>query len=623
MLESIIGVGFKFDLEFAFKLLKQNDRKQVNRISTERISSDYVKDPGLAMLKNGGELSYLYEILFATADESYFGLIGSTKWETESDTTPAIGEDGMVYFGLKNELIALDKKTGKECWRFFAGGSVGAPMVGGYMVFFSANTNLFALDGRTGRQIWTHGGAGDVRLLNGDGIIISDTESSIYALEGNTGKELWRFAKPEELTKLISCYANGSVVVGGKNRLVSINSKSGNILWDVKPLIERNQRVHTDEALRRSEETGELYPSVYGNRVVTNEFTGAASIVYDYANDSIYFVSTSLFQDITEYSPFDDTEVVPSNLKDEHITRRSYNIAKFSGASGEMLWNKTMERPENAKTIRANIAIDDESCLYLGLQDQLNKIDPQGGRSCVLANTNLDNSHRETNPKRFQGQVRGVAIGYGVIYLVTHSVDCNEVKIYFIDKKSGLIRNQKPILECAEVNWCPIIIDTDGMILLQYGKKIYCIYSQSERESEAFWPMYRQNPQVTGCAKKPQFRIPTQVEIDCEIAALAEKLKNEERRRLEVDAAEKARKEEEERVELERKRVEYESAEKVRMEYHSSDCLAKAKAAEEIEKAKWFRKKNFSSALELYRQAAAAGSTEATAKVAELNRLIK
>ena len=92
-----------------------------------------------------------------------------------------------------------------------------------------------------------------------------------------------------------------------------------------------------------------------------------------------------------------------------------------------------------------------------------------------------------------------------------------------------------------------------------------------------------------------------------------ESCKNDDRMRLE--AAKEANK-------LEEKRIEYEKAEKIRRVYQASDCLAKAKAAEKTEMAKWFRKKDFSSVLELYRQAAAAGSTEAASKIAELTKLI-
>ena len=663
------------------------------------------------------DLSYNELVLLTTADKTCFAEIGALKWKAESDTIPAVGEDGMVYIGLNNCLIALDKETGRETWRFNALGWVGEPIVGGYIVFFNDTQQIYALDGRTGRKIWTQDTRGKVRLLAGDGTVFASTYTSIYAIAGNSGKVLWTQDLPEGSDGFIAAGSIGTIVVSGKNKLIAFNSKTGWMLWNIW----------------------------LANENTTQEFVGVISLAYDHTNNNVY-CAFSLCKHEDIYIGANDR----NHEYDYHREKERYQycVTCINGETGNKLWNQNVI---DKLSIRLNngfqLAIDSRDHLYCvwdhGLEtvwsstgktidwqesdwavvDKIMALPPktrvmilapvvrqQKGEfrdvferlaregfvrvrvdgellelgeeaarirldkkkfhniEAVVDRLVIDEKIRERLGGSVQTALRlgegvmftlhklesesnewietlyckndlpatitpmssasslfsnkkisGITIGFDKAYLVT----CNEpdkTQLYSIDIPRNTLQEHTYIPADIGGSWGKTIIDNSGVIYVHSNNLLYAIYATSseavtEAGTIAPWPMYRQNPQGTGCAVKPQFRIPTQEEIDREVAALAEKKKDEERKRLEIEAAEKARKEEE-------KRIESEKAEIVRKKNVASHFLEKATAAENTEKAKWFRKKDFSSALELYRKAAAAGSTEATAKVEELTKLI-
>ncbi len=126
--------------------------------------------------------------------------------------------DGIVCFGSSADdtVRALDAETGRERWRYTAGGPVRiAPQIAGGRVFFSADDGMiYCLDAATGAPVWTFRAApadermvinhrmvsrwpGRTGVLVADGVAycsagIWNTEGVfVYALEADTGRVIW------------------------------------------------------------------------------------------------------------------------------------------------------------------------------------------------------------------------------------------------------------------------------------------------------------------------------------------------------------------------------------------------------------------------------------------------
>jgi len=124
---------------------------------------------------------------------------------------PAIA-DGVIYLGTEAGVLhALEMETGRELWRFQAGGPVfHAPIVHGELVIFGSwDGRLRAVSRATGALRWEFE-AGQVEwdardiFINGiptivdDVVYFSSEDFNVYAVEAGTGLEAWRHNLGEE-----------------------------------------------------------------------------------------------------------------------------------------------------------------------------------------------------------------------------------------------------------------------------------------------------------------------------------------------------------------------------------------------------------------------------------------
>ena len=136
---------------------------------------------------------------------------GSAIWEKDLGGQPsfqiAMNEE-ILLVGVrfsneedKSYLIALDRATGKESWRFEAENQtgIGAPAVYGDTVFFtSVSDYLFSLDVVTGEERWRfpiQGGQGQL-IISNDYLYLQDDSQTLYAISLELGQERWRIFSP-------------------------------------------------------------------------------------------------------------------------------------------------------------------------------------------------------------------------------------------------------------------------------------------------------------------------------------------------------------------------------------------------------------------------------------------
>jgi outer membrane protein assembly factor BamB len=164
----------------------------------------------------------------------------SLTWDHEYGGTvaciPAVSE-GIVYFGCDNyNFYALDVETGKEIWKFKAGGCAGnyPPVVVGEFVFFgSYDGYLYVLEKKTGELKWKFKTGGKVvsGVAYSDGkIVFGSRDSYVYCLDFE-GKEIWRLRTSDQIVSM-PAIRNGKVYIGSYDGcMYCIDLETGREVW--------------------------------------------------------------------------------------------------------------------------------------------------------------------------------------------------------------------------------------------------------------------------------------------------------------------------------------------------------------------------------------------------------
>lgn len=177
--------------------------------------------------------------------------VGGTEEEAEQ------AEEGSE--AEMNEADAIDESKEEASnpevaedgsWKFKTGiGVAASPMIIGNTVYFgSKDGNFYALDKKTGKELWKYN-AGNPILCQAaalDNAIFFSSKEVYYAVDALTGAELWKYdLKPEEnfyLRKDEWDYHDASPVVdngivyfgSSMGNMFGFNAVSGELVWDFK-----------------------------------------------------------------------------------------------------------------------------------------------------------------------------------------------------------------------------------------------------------------------------------------------------------------------------------------------------------------------------------------------------
>ena len=200
----------------------------------------------------------------ATVDGQMWALdaeTGEARWqyrlgsriECRAYASPVVS-DGIVYFGVAQQFVALNAETGKTIWQATFDGMTSAlgaeymgcyssPCIGEDMVYvgFNLASGLVALNKQNGKQLWNkkhkHNPLHASPALCED-MLYHPAFGELRAMKAETGEEVWRFPLPAEnsyfpwWTISSPVISDSRVYVGSlEGAVFALDASSGAKLW--------------------------------------------------------------------------------------------------------------------------------------------------------------------------------------------------------------------------------------------------------------------------------------------------------------------------------------------------------------------------------------------------------
>jgi outer membrane protein assembly factor BamB len=154
-----------------------------------------------------------------------------------SDSPPAIGSDGTIYFGTWTGNLWAINPDGSRKWVFQAHNEIkSAPAVAtnGTVYFGSRDRSLYAVQAN-GKKLWefpTGGWVDSSPALAHDGsIYFGSWDKSLYALDAD-GKKQWQFATPGEIDSSPAIGADGTIYFGSHDKKFYALAADGRKKWE-------------------------------------------------------------------------------------------------------------------------------------------------------------------------------------------------------------------------------------------------------------------------------------------------------------------------------------------------------------------------------------------------------
>jgi len=282
---------------------------------------------------------------------------GTINWTYETDTwlwsSPAIGSEGMIYFGSPdNHLYALDTEEGYKEWSFEAdGGIISSPAVteDETIYFGTDNSGLYALDDE-GELKWSYPTGGAINSspnVDEDGnIYFGSSEGHLYSLD-QTGDLNWRVELDTWVWSSPALGEDDIVYVGsGDGTLYAIDREDGSEVWNYST----EGDIYSSPAIG---EDGTIYFGSYDGKLYALDQDG--SLEWDHEIGSKIHPSPVIGEDGTVYIGSHDGTF---HALDE----------------GDLLWTF-----ETSDRISSSAAISSDGIIYFGSEEgSFYALDPDG-----------------------------------------------------------------------------------------------------------------------------------------------------------------------------------------------------------------------------------------------------
>jgi eukaryotic-like serine/threonine-protein kinase len=171
---------------------------------------------------------------------------GSRKWlttppEGQTIVGPAVDNKGLYIPVPFGRMLALDRQTGTELWRFQADDKLEASptLADGRLYFGSAQAKTFyCIDVQRGQLVWKAQlelEPNSVPVVS-DGLVVFSVEdldsenSLVLALDAATGREVWR-VRQQENNSSPSILGDKVIIGGGDLFVYALDLKTGRRVW--------------------------------------------------------------------------------------------------------------------------------------------------------------------------------------------------------------------------------------------------------------------------------------------------------------------------------------------------------------------------------------------------------
>ncbi|MDQ7825966.1 MAG: PQQ-like beta-propeller repeat protein [Candidatus Eremiobacteraeota bacterium] len=140
------------------------------------------------------------------------------------------------YLGI---LYALDRATGKEAWRFKAGGHISRPSFLGDAIFAGCGgSHVYAFRHDTGAVLWKAALDGVVLCSPSvlEGKVYAGTGSTFYCLDAKDGSEVWKVPLESDVNSISPLARRGLVFISLNDRqkaLAALDAATGRTAWKV------------------------------------------------------------------------------------------------------------------------------------------------------------------------------------------------------------------------------------------------------------------------------------------------------------------------------------------------------------------------------------------------------
>jgi outer membrane protein assembly factor BamB len=238
------------------------DAERVRAVEGFRVRPPYRvlwRFPAKALVEFPPAIAY-NTLYFANNPGTLFALnvrTGHVRWHYVANrctaASPAVARH-VVYMAFMNKppcnaegsnldglVVAFDARTGKVRWKRVIGPSETSPLVAHGLVYVGDwRNNVYALDERTGATRWTFATDGKVKggvALSGSRVYVGSYDGHVYALNARTGKEIWRASAQPRLGSTGTFYATpalayGRVYIGSTDdKVYSFGATTGDLRW--------------------------------------------------------------------------------------------------------------------------------------------------------------------------------------------------------------------------------------------------------------------------------------------------------------------------------------------------------------------------------------------------------
>ncbi len=268
-------------------------------------------------------------LVIVVASRAADAAIGDEKWSFQTlgaiFGSPAVGEDGSIYFGSRDHKVYCVTAEGSLRWEFETGDWVdSSPTLNAdesRVYVGSWDNHLYALSTLDGSLLWGFETGSLVACspaLDADGnIFLGSSDGFFYSLD-TSGELRWSFYVGAELDCSPAVGEDGSVYVGGYDGVLYSFSNDGELLWEF--------------SARESAEND-------GSRIAGPIAIGEEGLVYFGSADGYCYAVDSMGEKVWEFEAFEkvDTGVVLGNDGEVIFASRSgyvYAVDDF----GVLLW---------------------------------------------------------------------------------------------------------------------------------------------------------------------------------------------------------------------------------------------------------------------------------------------